>query len=145
MSADDPVDLPKVPRPAPAFPDAIKDAEIVEVAPASPLPSISISPSIEPGTHVVSLAPHTKIENYGPPPSALAMFIRISPYLLAIAGFILWGAIGRADPAAAAGFITAFVLACLNARGGGPTIGAALAKNVGELGRRMFSKKGPPK
>lgn len=141
----DPVDLPKVPRPAPAFPAPVNDTEIVEVAPASALPSISISPSTEPGTHVVSLAPHTKIENYGPPPSAIAMLIRISPYLLAIAIFGLWGAIGKAEPSAAAGFITAFVLACLNARGGGPTIGASLAKNAGELGRRLFAKKEPPK
>lgn len=143
MSSDDPVDLPKMPRPPPAFPagTANDNTEIVDMAPA-PLPSISISPSIEPGTHVVSLAPHTKIENYGPPPSALAMLIRVSPYLLAIGGFIFWGAIGKAEPSAAAGFITAFVLACLNARGGGPTIGAALAKNIGEFAKRAFNKKG---
>ncbi len=126
---------PPPPRPPPVPPaDAIPEPVI------APLATVSIAPNVEKGTHEVSLAPYVMMQNLGPPPSAFAMLVRMSPYLLAIIIAGVWVALGRLDAQAGWAMVIAAVTLTFSARATGETAGGALVRSA----RRAFKKKDAP-
>lgn len=122
-------------RPSAELPPVLEQGVVIESIPPmpSPVPSIRVQ-GTEDGTHVVSVAPGTRLENIAPPHPAL-MFVRLLPYLIPIVWILAWGTFGRLDPKTAAMLCTTFVVACLSTRAtGGETV-------LGSLVKRLLPKK----
>lgn len=126
--------------PPPPRPPPIPPAESIPEPVIAPLATVSIAPNVEKGTHEVSLAPYVTMQNLGPPPSAFAMLVRMSPYLLAMLIAGVWGGMGRIDPQAAWTMVVAALMLTVNAKASGETAGAALVRSA----KRVFKKKGTP-
>lgn len=128
------------PPPPPPRPPPIPPVDSVIEPKIAPLATVSIAPNVETGTHQVSLAPYVTMQNLGPPPSAFAMLVRMSPYLLAMAIAGVWAALGRIDPQAAWTMVIAALMLTVNAKASGETAGGALVRSA----RRAFKKKDTP-
>jgi hypothetical protein len=118
-------------RPSAELPPVLEQGVAIESIPPmlSPVPSIRVQ-GAEDGTHVVSVAPGTRIESIVPTPPLL-MLVRLLPYLIPIVFILTWGSIGKIDPKTAIALTTTFVVACLSTRAtGGQTVLGSLAKRL---------------
>lgn len=128
-----------LPLPPPRSPP-VPPAESLPEPVIAPLPTVSIAPNVENGTHEISLAPYVSMQNLGPPPSALAMLVRMLPYLAAITVAGVWVALGKLDPQAGWTMVIAAVMLTLNAKASGETAGGAMVRSA----KRVFKKKVTP-
>lgn len=118
-------------RPSADLPPSLEQGVVIESIPPmpSPVPSIRVQ-GAEDGTHVVSVAPGTRLENIAPAHPAL-MLVRLLPYLIPIVVILGWGTFGFVDPKTAVMLCTGFVVACLSTRAtGGETVLGSIAKRL---------------
>jgi hypothetical protein len=113
----------------------------VVMPPADPVVSVSILPGAKPGVHELQIPPGTVLR--GPPvyASIAVQLANAAPDVLAIAVFAWWGSTGVVSPTAAAGFITAFVVARMQPSRPGAGGTETIIRGAGDLALRMVGIK----